>query len=336
MTSIYNQLKLEYEKKRLRNHNLRQEHLNWVYSTIPEIKSIDDKIHMLGIKYNMYIISNPSDTKSITTLKSDIASLSDKKVSLLIDNGLPPNFLSEIYDCPYCKDTGVIFDGHSSSMCHCFKQKYINLVFGQSNLSAIAKENFSTFDESLYSDKVIAERFNSNDSPRQNILHIKNVVLSFIQNFDDVNTKNLLFIGNTGVGKTFMLNCIAHELLGQCKSVIYKTSPSLFETINTYKLQLASNSPFGLEDYQQIFDVDLLIIDDLGTEPQSNSKYSELLNILNRREAKNLKTIASTNLNLSDILDIYSERVWSRISKDFRILRFFGYDIRAIKRKRGL
>ena len=101
-------------------------------------------------------------------------------------------------------------------------------------------------------------------------------------------------------------------------------------------MQLTSESPSNFDDYQQIFSVDLLIIDDLGTEPQSNSKYSELLNILNRRKSSNLKTIASTNISLSEILEMYSERVFSRINEDFDILRFFGHDIRIIKRKREI
>lgn len=334
MTSIYNQLKLAYEKKRLHNYNTRKKRLELVYSSIPQIKSIDNQIRHVGIKCNMNIISNPSDTESIALLNQNIASLDSDKASLLVANGFPSDFLDAIYDCPHCKDTGVIFDGYSSCMCHCFKQKYINLVFGQSNLAMLDKENFDTFDESFYSDTVNREKFNSNRSPRQNILRIKNDVLSFIQNFDDPKTKNLLFIGNTGVGKTFMLNCIAHELLRKCKSVIYKTSPSLFDIINQYKLQIASDSSSDFEDYQQIFTVDLLIIDDLGTEPPSNSKYSELLNILNRRKSHNLKTIASTNISLALMTKIYSERVSSRIVEDFDVLRFFGDDIRPVKRKR--
>ncbi|MBP5427414.1 MAG: ATP-binding protein [Clostridiales bacterium] len=336
MTSIYNQLKLEYEQKRLNNYHIRQERLALVYEKVPQIEAIDTQIKQAGIKYNMHILSKPDDTKSITKLKHCIASLDEKKRALLSDNGFEYTFLDEIYDCPLCKDRGIIQDEFSSRICHCFQQKYINLVFGQCNLSIIDKENFSTFDENYYSDTVDIQKYNSNNSPRQNILNIKSAALKFIEDFDNPDTKNLLFIGNTGVGKTFMLNCIAFELLRKCKSVIYKTSSQLFDIINKYKLQALSDPSFNFEDYQQIFSVDLLIIDDLGTEPQSNSKYSELLNILNQRKLNNLKTVASTNINLSLISEIYSERVLSRIIEDFNILRFFGHDIRAVKRKKEL
>lgn len=334
MTNIYATLKLEYEKKRLHNYYIRQERIDLVYTKVPQIRIIDNKIKKLGVKYNLHVITNPSDTTSIDALRRDISALTSEKVLLLTKSGFDAHFLDMIYDCPHCKDTGMILNGYTSSTCHCFKQKYINLVFGQSNLAIVDKENFDSFDESLYSDSVDLKKFNI--SPRQNILQIKANVLKFIQNFDDSKTKNLLFIGNTGMGKTFMLNCIARELLLKFKSVIYKTSTQLFDIINKYKLQLSSESPSNSDDYQQIFSVDLLIIDDLGTEPQSNSKYSELLNILNRRKSSNLKTIASTNMNLSEILEIYSERVFSRINEDFDILRFFGHDIRIVKRKKGL
>ena len=211
-------------------------------------------------------------------------------------------------------------------MCSCFRQQYINYTFGQSNLQVIEEENFKTFNEFYYSDEITSK---SKISPRQNILDIKKITINFIQCFDKEDTKNLLFTGKTGVGKTFMLNCIAYELLKRDKTVIYKTAFELFDTINKYKLQYNIN--YDSYDYNQIFDVDLLIIDDLGAEPKSDSKHSELLNILNKRQIKNLRTIISTNLGLKEIYQEYSERIFSRIIENFEVLRFFGQDIRAIK-----
>ena len=323
MPNIYNLIKLDYEKKRLNNYHKQQKRLNFVYSKVPEIENIDYKIKKAGLKYNLNILNNNND-KDISQLRDYIANLEEKKKQLLLSNGFTSDFLDMQYDCLECHDTGISKDGFS--MCPCFRQQLINYTFGQSNLSIVKEENFSTFNELYYSDKIANGKI---ISPRQNILNIKKVALSFIKNFDKTETKNLLFTGNTGVGKTFMLNCIAYELLNKNKTVLYKTAFELFDTINRYKLNLYSD----LGDYNQIFDVDLLIIDDLGSEPQSISKHSEILNILNRRQLKSLKTIISTNFGLNKIYQDYRERIFSRIIGNFEILELFGDDIRAIKEK---
>lgn len=326
LTNIYNLIKLEYEKKRLRNYHKQQKCLNFVYSKIPEIEDIDYKIKKIGVKYSLSILNKSNGLCDVPNFNEAIKKLEEKKKHLLLANGFSSDFLDLRYDCPKCHDTGIMDDG--LSICPCFRQQYINYIFGQSNLSVIKEENFKTFNEFYYSDKLTSK---SKMSPRQNILDIKKIALSFIQSFEEEDTKNLLFTGNTGVGKTFMLNCIAYELLKKDKTVIYKTAFELFDTINKYKLQLGEKK--DLYDYNQIFDVDLLVIDDLGAEPKSDSKHSELLNILNKRQIKNLKTIIATNLGLKEIYQEYSERVYSRIIEKFEILRFFGQDIRTIKSK---
>ena len=324
MPDIYNLIKLEYEKKRLDNYRKQQKRLSFVYSKVPEIEAIDYKIKKAGVKYNLSILNN--NNINISELKTFISALENKKKNLLISNGFTSDFLDLQYDCLECHDTGISKDGFS--MCPCFRQQLINYTFGQSNLSIVREENFSTFNELYYSDDIDATK---NISPRQNILNIKKIATNFIQNFDCKETKNLLFTGNTGVGKTFMLNCIAYELLNMNKIVLYKTAFELFDTMNRYKLNMYSN----LCDYNQIFDVDLLIIDDLGSEPQSASKHSEMLNILNKRQLKNLKTVISTNFNLNKIYQDYRERIFSRIIGNFEILELFGHDIRTIKKEKA-
>ena len=336
MSNIYNLIKLEYEKKRLKHYNEQQNHMDIVYTKIPEIRDIDFDIKKLGVKCNLSILNNTDTQNVLENLKNSISSLENKKRNLLLENGFPIDFLDMKYDCVKCKDTGILSNVVPAVNCSCFNQQYVNCVFGQSNLSILEKENFATFDENFYSDTIDAKKFGCNISPYKNILSNKKVVLNFIKNFDDPSVKNLFFTGNTGVGKTFMLNCIADELLKREKTVIYKTSSLLFDIINKYKLQSAVNPNFDIEDYNQIFNVDLLIIDDLGAETKTESKYSELLNILDIRQNNNKKTIISTNLGIEKIHSEYTERISSRIIENFELLRFFGDDIRLIKARKGL
>ncbi len=144
--------------------------------------------------------------------------------------------------------------------------------------------------------------------------------------------KNLLFIGNTGLGKTFMSNCIANEMLERNKTVLYQTAPIMLDSIIDYKLGKSSN--FNV--LKNLLSVDLLVIDDLGTESLNNMKFSELFTLINTRllnqNNKATKTIISTNLSLDNLASTYGERIISRLIGSYNICYFFGDDIRIKKR----
>ena len=155
--------------------------------------------------------------------------------------------------------------------------------------------------------------------------------MDFINNFDDPVQNNLLFTGNTGLGKTFISECIANELVKKGKNVLYQTAPVMLDSVIDYR--------FGKTDgsiYKSLLDVDLLIIDDLGTESMNNMKFSELFNIINTRllnqNNKITKTIISTNLNIQNLYKNYDERIVSRLIGNYDICRFFGDDIRLKKK----
>ena len=152
--------------------------------------------------------------------------------------------------------------------------------------------------------------------------------MDFIRTFDG-EFKNLFFYGDTGTGKTFLSNCVAKELLDTGHSVIYFSSSSLFH--------IFEKNDFGREegvseDYQNIFGCDLLIIDDLGTELPNSFTTSRLFLCLNERILRQKSTIISTNLGLQQLVDIYSERTFSRISSNYTMIKLFGNDIRLQKK----
>lgn len=134
-------------------------------------------------------------------------------------------------------------------------------------------------------------------------------------------------------GKTFMSNCIAQELLKSGKTVLYQTAPVLLESVIDYKMSKQKNADDNI--YQSVLNVDLLIIDDLGTESLNSMKLSELFTILNTRilnlNNKVTKTIISSNLNIKDIFNHYEERIGSRIAGYYDIYYFFGDDLRFKK-----
>ena len=136
-----------------------------------------------------------------------------------------------------------------------------------------------------------------------------------------------MFYGDTGLGKTFMCNCIAKSLLDKGHLVIYQTAFKMFEIIEDYKFKNA-DSHISKENYENLFDCDLLIIDDLGTELTNSFTNSELFNILNTRLLSGKKTIISTNLSPMQLGSNYAQRIFSRLFDRFKMVKFIGKDLR--------
>jgi DNA replication protein DnaC len=315
-------LLVEYEEKRRRADMELDSRKQEIYKKFPRLEEIEDELNKISINKAKAILIKQ---QNIDSLEQKALSLKNEKELILKNENID---LSKKYECEVCKDTGYIQKENCKTvMCNCLKQKLLNLSYNKSNLSDIKKDNFANFNSELFSDK-------GNNSPRKNILAIKKACMDFIENFDNLDTKNLLFLGNTGLGKTFMSNCIANELLKNGKTVLYQTAPVLLETIidkkfNKYKTQNAD------EFYNNVLTVDLLIIDDLGAESLNSMKLSELFTVLNTRilnlNNKPTKTIISTNLNIEQIFRIYEERIGSRIAGYYNIYQFFGEDLRLKK-----
>ncbi|MDI3311558.1 MAG: ATP-binding protein [Thermoanaerobacterium sp.] len=294
-----------------------------VYRKIPQISQIDDKIKEIGIEISKAIFLNPQNQKEfLENLRQKLIHLKKEKAGLLKLNGYPETYMEQEYECNICKDTGFV----NNKRCRCFEQKLINLYYKQSSIEEITKiENFNNFDYHLYSDKPYKGKM----SPRENIKSIVEVAKDFINYFDE-EKESLFFYGDSGLGKTFLSHCVAKELLDKGKVVLYRTAPDLVEGLRLNKLNSDNDSYYEYTDLLR--ECDLLIIDDLGTEPITPFSLQEIFSIVNARLLANKKFIISTNLPLSEVMNIYPERLCSRILGNFKLLNFYGEDIR-IKRK---
>ena len=330
---LLSSLLLEYDYKKRKAELDLEERKNFLYKKFPRLQEIDNEINTFAINNTKNILFKKT---ALPNTKNKIETLKKEKEEILKKNNITYDFLQPHYECNICKDTGYIRNINGlSSLCSCLKQKILDISFNKSNISNLSKENFDNFNLSIFSDKIDIEKFKLNISPRQNILNIKQKCIEFVENFDNPNCKNLLFTGNTGLGKTYMSNCIANELLKRGKIVLYQTAPVLLETVidckmNKYKI--SSKDDF----YKTVLEADLLIIDDLGTECLNSMKLSELFTILNTRllnlNNKVTKTIISTNLSINNIFSNYEERIGSRIAGYYDIYYFFGDDLRFRKK----
>jgi DNA replication protein DnaC len=321
--SQYDVIMRNYNQKQFENKHRLDLRTEEVYKKVPEIEQIDKTISSLSVEQAKKLLNGEED--ALCDLKEQLSILSAKKLSLLNKNGFPDNYLLLHYTCSDCRDTGYI----GNQKCHCFKQAVIDMLYSQSNIKEIlSKENFDTFSFEYY------DKINVNEAtgltPYENMQRIVSICKQFIKRFS-YNFENLLFYGETGVGKTFLSNCIAKELLENACSVIYFTAFQLFDIFAKNTFEHGEDS-FEIEDmYHYILDCDLLIIDDLGTELTNSFISSQLFLCLNERFLRKKSTIISTNLSLNMLAETYSERTFSRISSNYTMLKFYGEDIRIKK-----
>lgn len=294
-----------------------------VYRAVPEYKNLLDRISILSVDAAKIALSG--DSKALSNLRMDISSIEKQLSLLLTENGFPIDYLEMQYSCPQCKDSGYI----NNVKCRCFVQASIDLLYKQSNLEEILKsENFDTFSLKYYSNDITDSA--TGLTPYVNAQKVYDICKEYVNRFPC--GENILFYGDTGVGKTFLSNCIAKALLDKANSVLYMSAIDFFNCMssrNDNEISTGIDTP-SIED--QIFTCDLLIIDDLGTELVNSYTNSRLFHCLNTRLQNNSSTIISTNLTLQELMATYSERIFSRISSSFTLLKLYGDDIRLLKK----
>ena len=314
----YDIIMREYSRRQSQVQNELEEHRKEAFQKVPRLLEIDQTVASLSAEKIRTMLQGHHG--SLEDLKEEIAVLADERKALLRKNGFSPDYLEPHYYCPLCQDTGYV-DGHK---CSCFKKAEIELLYTQSNLTEILqKENFEHFSFDYYSDTMKNEATGLTE--RETARRAYDIARGFVRNFDG-SFENLFLYGDTGVGKTFLSHCIAHELLESAHCVMYFSAFDLFDLLADSKF-----SRDKTEGQEFVFDSDLLIIDDLGTELTNSFVSSQLFLCINERIMRRKSTIISTNLKLENFSDTYSERTFSRIASNYRMVKLEGKDIRIQK-----
>ena len=318
----YDKIMREYQKRQVHNGYLTKTRKEELYHKFPKLKNIQETIATTAIKATRQKLEK--DISGYELSMQTLTHLREEKSKFLAHIGLSEKYLEPIYTCADCKDTGYI----NGNRCHCFKQAIIDEIYAQSNIKEIlSKENFDTFSFAYYSNELF------HPITKLSALEIAQKAVSDSQNFIndfDNKPKNICLYGTTGVGKTFLTNCIAKELLEKGYSVIYFTAFQLFDILSKGVFEKDADA---IAAHQNIFDCDLLIIDDLGTELTNSFTTSQLFLCVNERILRQKSTIISTNLDIKQIDQLYSQRTSSRIFSNYTIINLFGSDIRLKKRK---
>lgn len=322
-------LEREYEYKRNKADKIFLAEKKAIYEKNPRLSELDLEIKKIGIKGVKLSLSGNSSEKNFAkeNLEKELSLLKEEKEAILKKLNIK---LEPRYSCKKCNDTGYIQTANGSQMCNCMKQELLNDAYNSSNMYNLKNETFEKSNLSLFSDEPNQKLYRSNLSPRENIEKIITISKDFVNSFENDTQKNLLFTGTTGAGKTFLSSCIANEILKKGYTVLYQTAPILLDSVFEYKYN--NKSPDAKALYDNFFNVNLLIIDDLGTENLTAAKFAELFTILNARLiTPKTRTIISTNLSLEDLSKAYDSRILSRIIGNFTICRFYGNDLRLSK-----
>lgn len=320
----YDALMRSYNQKQLLHKHEQNERIAKAEEQMPRLAQIRKEIARLGLLKARIVLGAVQEEDF--NLSEKIQLLSDERARVLVQNGYTEDYLDMHYDCPLCKDTGYV----GSEKCTCFRKAAVDLLYAQSNIRSILNaENFSHFSFDYYSSDFVDA--SSGITSLESARNAFDKSWDFIHSFEG-SGNNLLFYGDTGVGKTFLTHCIAKELLDRSFFVLYFTSFDLFDLLSKNAFEKDAEAA---DMAQFVFDCDLLIIDDLGTELTNSFISSQLFCCINERIINKKSTIISTNLTMEDFLDTYSERTFSRVTSNYTMLKLVGNDIRIQKRLLG-
>lgn len=314
----------EYEEMRSRAFSEKEKRVKDIYDKYPELSEFSKEINRLGFENTKNILKNPQKADDFNSeFNKKLKILVSKRNEFIKENNIDPEFDKVKYNCSKCSDTGYLENGER---CSCFKDKIIKETYKSSNLSEVMKDmDFKNFRLDYYNNEA-----GNGISERENMEFILKSAKNFCENFDSFE-RSLLFYGSPGLGKTFISVSIARELINKGKSVIYISATRLFSCYDDYKFGKNENLDEFLDD---IYDTDLLIIDDLGTEYISKLSVPFLFDLVNDRILKGKKVIINTNLLPEALEKSYSLRFMSRIYEYFDVFRFTGKDIRIQKQYR--
>lgn len=220
-------------------------------------------------------------------LNVEINNLQDKIDKFLKTNNIDKKNLQPQYDCKFCNDTGV-FNG---KICSCLLSELNKKI---SNMSS-SQTQFKSF-----------------DMLNKDIMDVNDIKMSewlkrWCSEYPNIKKININILGDPGGGKTFMLECVANEMINKNAVICYKTAFELNELARLYHIGQSY-------EFSDCLNADILLIDDLGTEPILKNVTKEYLyNLINVRQINNKPTFITSNLNPDEILKRYGDRIFSRL-----------------------
>ncbi len=305
---------------------------NRVYAEHPEVQDLDADINLCRLAIARALLT---ENESLAVIKDhELNQLISHKDAYLDEQGISGDYNQPRYFCRICNDTGFVTIDGEYQKCTCAID-IENQLYAE--VTGLHPSNFTYFDR--YSLTPFSAQVMDNSltglSPRENMEHILSKARTFVDSSVGDEPLNLLFMGATGTGKSYMAKTICSELLSQGTFCVYRTAPQLFECLLNHRMRRDDTDSLEAMTAEKIYNAPVLIIDDLGTEVPSPAKYADFISVLDSRANYNgtypRRTIVVTNLNPADLKKVYDERIVSRLlGNTFSLCYFEGDDIRRI------
>lgn len=314
-----------------KNHISRQKryHDN-IIDAIPLIGELQLQLQATMAQVIAVSLRSGQDTQAaIAQIRDTNLALQAQIDQLLTSNGYPSDAMDETPLCDLCKDSGW----QGTKMCQCLKTLCTNIQIKElSTCLDFNEQSFDQFDLSFYSTQHLSDW---GRSPRENMEKIFKISSDYAKNFGRYYFNNLFLSGSTGLGKTFLSASIAHVVSQSGHSVVYDTAGRIFAQFETKKFSRDEDDSREARDgTRRYLGCDLLIIDDLGSEMTTPFVQSALYELVNSRLIANKSTVISSNLTMDDVRRRYSQQVASRLDGEYRVMPFFGEDIRILRKER--
>ena len=288
-------------------------------AAVPELRAAEDALRACGVRCALAGARGAGRAEAAAAL----AEARQKRDALLAASGRSPQALEPKFTCPLCQDTGVA----QGKTCQCVRREMQRLRREEIEaMSSLSVTRFDTMKLDYYPNTRDPQ---TGRSVRQYMAELLADLQDYAAAFD-LDSENLMFTGNAGLGKTHAALAVAGSALDKGYDVIYISSPDFFSRVETLHF---GSDPAGEKDalLETVTGADLLILDDLGTEFNSSFVISTLYSLLNDRLGRRRPTILTTNIVDGALLEkLYTEKVSSRISA-FVPYRFLGEDIRLKK-----
>ena len=297
-----------------------------VYAAVPRIAEIDRELSGCVADAIKAALSRGTDVREEVEKKASRSlELQRERAMLLRERGLPENWTEDEPACPECRDTGYI----GREPCRCLIKLYTEeLRNGRSGLMKLGEGSFEDFRLGWYA---MAQPGQSGEKIREAMALVLDYCRGYAEDFAP-GAENLFFTGETGVGKTFLSTSIARTVFERGFSVVYDTAADVFATFESEKF---THDEKAAEAVRRALECDLMILDDLGTEMTTSFSVSALYYLINSRLLSGRSMIISTNLSPEDIEKRYSPQIASRVGGGFKLVRFYGSDIRQLKKSLG-
>jgi len=298
-----------------------REHLLHAYEVAPRIKEIDRQLRLTMAKAAQAVFAGGDAEELMRKAREENQSLQHER-QWILDTTFEEGYLDETPICEKCGGNGYI----GSAMCECLRELCRQEQKKELTVLAAGRESFDQFRLDYYSDQVDSRL---GYSPRAIMEKTFQICKRYAYGFSD-KAGNLLFSGNTGLGKTFLSACIARVVADGGHSVVYESAGKLFSVLEKARFEGNEENRHAADKYSGC---DLLIVDDLGTELPGQFVTAALYTLVNDRLLEGKPTIISTNLSTEDLSRRYSPQIASRLRGSYKRVAFVGEDIRLLKNR---